>query len=198
MRGFQKSTNNEYIEQNAENGRKPGAQNNLNPRKHERVELIARAGLIAANPTQRGRVGGKDETGRGRVAERKEEHTNERNEKLAPAGREDNCDAEGREHGYGALECGQYDEPDAHEKGRLRKHVVYENAGVVDVNAVQFDHVGEKLDEQEETVGYAHGRDEQRCVRVAHSYSIHHCDAQDIAHQAENEQEEKTQVPEIP
>lgn len=138
------------------------------------------------------------ETRRGRVAERKKENAHGNYEHFAALSREQDCHTERIENGHGTLERRDDHEPDRDEQGRVRQHVLDDNAGGEDGQLVNFDDIRDELDEQEETIGHGERGDEQRRVRVAHAFAAHDHDAEQIARESEYEQQQQANVPEIP
>lgn len=138
------------------------------------------------------------ETRRGRVAQHEKEHTHERNEHLAASVREEIGHVERIQDGDGTLERGNYDEPDAHEQSRVRQDVLHGNAGREYGQFVHFDDVREEFYGEKEAIGDGHGRDEQRGVGIAHAFAAHDNDAEQVSNETEHEQEEQTNVPEVP
>lgn len=86
------------------------------------------------------------ETRRGGITQRKEEDTNGGDETLAASVREENGNTEWIEDSDGALERRDYDEPDAHKQGRMRQHVLDDDASRVDGQPMHLDDVRQELD----------------------------------------------------
>lgn len=73
-----------------------------------------------------------------------------------------------------------------------------DDAEVVDAYLVDFDHVGQEFECQQQRVGDGHAADEERGVSVAHALLGHHQKGEHVANGADDEQDEQAPLAQVP